>query len=340
MWKLLKTFFFTMDPEKAHYLSMDLISIALKIPIIKIIIKKSFQLDHPTLEKKIAGLHFKNPVGLAAGFDKDGLWLDSLSSLGFGFIEVGTVTPIAQSGNDKPRLFRLKKDEAIINRMGFNNQGVDALVARLINFRSHNTSMIIGGNIGKNKNSEGEQIIQDYVICFQKLAAHVDYFVINVSSPNTANLRALQDREPLDNLLKNIQQENKTYNKPIFLKIAPDLSDSALNDIIDVVTINQLTGIIATNTSVTRPEMLQEKELLHQAGGLSGKPIITISNNILKKISEHNNNLILIGVGGINSTTDAELKLDHGADLIQIYSGMIYQGPWFCKKIKSVLLNK
>ncbi|MGB3196789.1 MAG: quinone-dependent dihydroorotate dehydrogenase [Saprospiraceae bacterium] len=333
LWRLLKFFLFKMDPEKAHYFSMDLFSFVLRIPILSSVVKRSFRQQKRQESVSLFGLQFNNRVGLAAGFDKDGKWLDILQFMGFGFIEVGTVTPLPQSGNNKPRLFRLKKDEAIINRMGFNNEGVDALVSRLKKFRSKKSELIIGGNIGKNKSSEGEQVINDYKICFTKLVHYVDYFVINVSSPNTPNLRALQDKEPLHNLLSAIQFENNKYNKPLFLKIAPDLSESALNDIIEVVQLNRFTGIIATNTTIARPSELREIAYTSELGGLSGKPLRNASNEILKLVKLKCPQLVLIGVGGINSDQDAVDKFDAGADLIQVYSGMIYQGPWFIKSI-------
>lgn len=342
-WNILKYFFFKIDPEKAHYLSMDLLNLVSKIPIVSKLFFKTFELEHNSLRKQLFGLQFRNTLGLAAGFDKDGKWLQLLDKLGFGFVEVGTVTPIAQQGNDKPRLFRLKKDEAIINRMGFNNAGVDALVSRLSAFRKTNSKLIIGGNIGKNKLSEGDQILKDYLICFEKLVNYVDYFVVNVSSPNTPNLRSLQEKKPLDELLYAIQQANSNFNKPIFLKIAPDLSSSALDDIIEVVLKNRLTGIIATNTTISRPDnLISDAELKSQTGGLSGLPLFEKSNEVLayikSKISE--SNLILIGVGGIHTEFSAIEKFNHGADLIQIYSGMIYRGPWFCKHIKNSILKE
>lgn len=333
MWNLLRSIFFLLDAEKAHYLSMDLFSFAIRIPILSFLLKKSFETKKGNSDILIDGLHYKNRIGLAAGFDKDGRWLKLLTHLGFGFIEVGTVTPLPQSGNDKPRLFRLKKDEGIINRMGFNNEGVDALVERLKKFNK-TKKIIIGGNIGKNKNTTQENAIQDYVICFEKLFDYVDYFVVNVSSPNTPNLRALQDKEPLSQLLETLQKINhsKPHPKPIYLKIAPDLTTDALQDIIDVVVNTKIQGIVANNTSISRPKSLIEQEICRQQGGLSGAPICEISRKMLSTIMTKKS-FTIINVGGIMDEEEAEMRLQMGADLIQIYSGFIYRGPWFVKRI-------
>ncbi len=333
MWKLLRSIFFLFDAEKAHYLSMDLFSLAIRVPILSFLLKNSFRSKNDNSDIIIDGLHYKNRIGLAAGFDKDGKWLNLLSHLGFGFIEVGTVTPLPQKGNEKPRLFRLKKDEGIINRMGFNNEGVDALIERLKKFNK-TKNIILGGNIGKNKDTTQENAISDYVICFEKLFNHVDYFVVNVSSPNTPNLRALQDKEPLSQLLATLQKVNFSKNnpKPIYLKIAPDLSSDALQDILEVVVNTKIQGIVANNTSVTRPDFLQEKEISTQQGGLSGAPIKEISRSMLSKIMSKKS-FTIINVGGIMDEAEALKRLQNGADLIQIYSGFIYRGPWFVKRI-------
>ncbi|NOT37263.1 MAG: quinone-dependent dihydroorotate dehydrogenase [Saprospiraceae bacterium] len=333
MWYILRKFFFLFDAEKAHYLSMDLFSLALKIPIISFLLKKSFESTNTHNPIIVDGISYKNKIGLAAGFDKDGKWLDLLSYLGFGSIEVGTVTPLPQSGNDKPRLFRLKKDEGIINRMGFNNSGVDSLIENLKQFKNKN-QVVIGGNIGKNKLTSQENAIQDYIICFEKLFNYVDYFVVNVSSPNTPNLRALQDKEPLTNLLSSIQKSNLKNQKPkpIYLKIAPDLSAEMLNDIIEVVSSTGIQGIIATNTTISRPNFLVEKNISEQQGGLSGAPLKDLSCGILNRLV-HPKKFTIINVGGIMNEKDAQQRLNSGADLIQLYAGMIYRGPWFVKKI-------
>ncbi len=341
MWKLLKPIFFLLDAESAHYLAMDLLAFSLKIPIISWFIKRSFYLESEKLKSTINGMTAKNPIGLAAGFDKDGRWLDLLPILGFGHIELGTVTPKAQSGNPKPRLFRLIKDRSIINRMGFNNLGVDALVDRLKKFTKPD-GLLIGGNIGKNKVSEGEQIPSDYLYCFNALFEFVDYFTINVSSPNTPGLRALQDKQPLHELLKVIQLENQKRKnpKPLFLKIAPDLSPAALDDILEVVHHNQFSGIIISNTTIDRPDFLVEKAIANEAGGLSGAALQAKALWALEYLkSKASPDLSLIGVGGIMDADSAIKRMQSGADWIQIYSGLIFEGPWMVKKIKQVLLS-
>ncbi|MBX7163373.1 MAG: quinone-dependent dihydroorotate dehydrogenase [Saprospiraceae bacterium] len=335
IWPLIRLMFFRMDPEKAHYFAMDLLANGLKIPLISFLIRKSFQIHlHERYSHIVAGLHFKHRIGLAAGFDKDGKWLELLALLGFSFIEVGTVTPVAQSGNEKPRLFRLIKDRAIINRMGFNNLGVDHLVRQLKLFKKPK-NLIIGGNIGKNKWTSTENAAQDYLICFEKLFDHVDYFVINVSSPNTPNLRQLQDKSLLSELLQTIQTSNfsKNYPKPVFLKIAPDLSDEAIEEIVPLVLKQKLTGIIATNTTIDRPENLIEKKLASESGGLSGSPLKSKSLYVLKKIKSISSELVVISSGGIETEEDVKERIQAGADLVQIYSTMIYQGPWICKSM-------
>ncbi|MEP7195595.1 MAG: quinone-dependent dihydroorotate dehydrogenase [Saprospiraceae bacterium] len=333
MWKLIKKLFFLIDPEKAHYLSMDLLAFALKIPLVATLFKRSFFYKHESLNYEVDGLKYSNRLGLAAGFDKDGRWLDLLVHLGFGFIELGTVTPLPQPGNDKPRLFRLIKDQAIINRMGFNNSGVDALVNQLKNFKKP-ANLIIGGNIGKNKNTALENAKEDYVICFDKLFDYVDYFVVNVSSPNTAQLRALQEKEPLSNILSALQEINsaKVKPKPIYLKIAPDLNVESILDIIEVVRITKIQGIVATNTTISRPNELKEIELSKEIGGLSGAPLKNLSEEILQQLNKSKGTTI-IAVGGIMTPDDALSRIRNGADLIQIYSGIIFNGPWLVKKI-------
>lgn len=297
-------------------------------------------LQNPSLERELFGLKFKNPVGLAAGFDKNADLFHELEMFGFGFIEIGTVTPKPQDGNEKPRLFRLKKDEAIINRMGFNNDGVDAVVERL---KKKKTTIIIGGNIGKNKVTPNEEAEEDYVISFQKLAAHVDYFVVNVSSPNTPNLRDLQEKEPLKKLLFRLKEENKTVQKPILLKIAPDLTDSQLDDIIEIVTVTKIDGVIATNTTISRSGLATEKKAVEEIGmgGLSGKPLTTRSTEVIRYLSEKSGKSFpIIGVGGIHSEKDALEKLDAGASLVQLYTGFIYEGPGLIKRINKTLINR
>lgn len=342
MWKLLRFFFFLVDAEKAHYLAMDLLSLGLKIPILNFILRKSFEYKNKKLHTEICGMKAKNPVGLAAGFDKDGKWLDVLSVLGFGHIEVGTVTPLAQAGNPKPRLFRLKKDRSIINRMGFNNQGAEALANRLSSFAKPE-GLIIGGNIGKNKITPAEKVVDDYLHCFKILFDHVDYFAINVSSPNTPGLRQLQDKQPLQELLSSIQAENQKRKtpKPLFLKIAPDLEEPALDDVIEVVLNNRFSGIIVSNTTLERPATLIEKEISKETGGLSGEALTDKSNKILKYLhSKTGDKIKYIGVGGIMNAHDAIERMQSGASWVQIYSGFIYEGPWMVKRMKKAMSDE
>ena len=274
MYKIVRSILFLFNPEKVHYFSASAINIILKIPGMKFIWNKLFLVNNPKLSKKVFGLTFKNPVGLAAGFDKNASMYNDLAYCGFGFIEIGTVTPKGQLGNDKPRLFRLKEDGGIINRMGFNNDGVDIAIE---NLKKNNTSIIIGGNIGKNKITPNENATGDYIYSFNKLFDYVDYFVVNVSSPNTPNLRELQEKEPLKKLLIAIQNQNKLKSnpKPILLKIAPDLTNEQLDDIVEIVEEIKLDGVIATNTTISRENLKTNKVIVDEigAGGLSGKPV-------------------------------------------------------------------
>lgn len=304
-------------------------------------LESNFCLHHASLQREVFGLTFKNPVGLAAGFDKDAMFIDELACLGFGFIEIGTVTPKAQDGNDKPRLFRFPHDAAIINRMGFNNQGVDAAALRL---KKRKTNIIIGGNIGKNKITPNEDAVKDYEYCFRALFDVVDYFVVNVSSPNTPNLRELQEKKPLHDLLLHLQNINLSYPKPkpLLLKIAPDLTDSQLDDVIEIVTQIRLSGIVATNTTLARDGLTSDKEMIENtgAGGVSGKPLKQRSTEIIRYISEKTNGALpIIAVGGIFNGEDAKEKLDAGASLVQVYTGFIYEGPAIAKKICKSLLQ-
>ncbi len=336
-----KPLLFLLSPEKAHNFSTTSFGILSQIPILSALIKKSLSYENANLRTSLFGIEFPNPVGLAAGFDKDGTYINSFSKLGFGFYEVGTVTPLAQIGNDKPRLFRLPKDEALINRMGFNNGGVDTLVRELKKVRNRK-NIIIGGNIGKNKLTPNDKAVDDYLICFRKLFDYVDYFVVNVSSPNTPGLRSLQEKGPLSHILKTLQEENyrKETAKPILLKIAPDLTEGQLDDIIDIVKETNLAGIIATNTTIDRNlKETSEKDVESIGnGGLSGKPIADKSTKVISYIYKHSKGEIpIIGVGGINSAEEALRKLEAGASLIQIYSGLIYEGPFLIKRIKKAL---
>ncbi len=299
------------------------------------IVKKLYTFEHPSLERTVAGLTFRNPVGLAAGFDKNAEMVDQLDALGFGFIEIGTVTPRPQPGNDKPRLFRLKKDDGLINRMGFNNKGAAVAAAKL---KSRKSKIMIGGNIGKNKNTPNEKALDDYLVCFRELFDAVDYFVVNVSSPNTPGLRELQEKEPLTNLLNALQTKNKErFNpKPIFLKIAPDLTNSQLDDIIDIIALTGIAGVIATNTTISRDNLKTAKSEIDAigAGGLSGQPLKQRATEVIRYLCEQSGNAFpVIGVGGIATPHDAIEKIDAGSTLIQLYSGFIFEGPGIVKRI-------
>ena len=333
---LIRPLLFLFDPEKVHHFTFSLIRFFNKIgfgPIFKSI----YEVKNTKLEREVFGLKFKNPVGLAAGFDKDAKLYQELSNLGFGFIEIGTLTPKPQEGNPKKRLFRLKADSAIINRMGFNNGGVEEAVLRL----KKNKGVLIGGNIGKNKVTPNENAVDDYKICFEALFPYVDYFVVNVSSPNTPNLRELQDKEPLTKLLQVLQNDNikKQKTKPILLKIAPDLTDDQLLDIIDIVKETKIAGVIATNTTISREGLQSDNK--NEVGGLSGKPLTKRSTEVIRFLSEKSNKAFpIIGVGGIHSAEDAIEKLEAGASLVQLYTGFIYEGPQLIKDINKALLNK
>lgn len=299
------------------------------------IVKKLYTFEHPSLERTVAGLTFRNPVGLAAGFDKNAEMVDQLDALGFGFIEIGTVTPRPQPGNDKPRLFRLKKDDGLINRMGFNNKGAAVAAAKL---KSRKSKIMIGGNIGKNKNTPNEKALDDYLVSFRELFDAVDYFVVNVSSPNTPGLRELQEKEPLTNLLNALQTKNKErFNpKPIFLKIAPDLTNSQLDDIIDIIALTGIAGVIATNTTISRDNLKTAKSEIDAigAGGLSGQPLKQRATEVIRYLCEQSGNAFpVIGVGGIATPHDAIEKIDAGSTLIQLYSGFIFEGPGIVKRI-------
>lgn len=330
---LIRPILFKFDPEEVHYFTFSLLK---NFPFLaKIFLPKP--IEDKKLEREVFGLKFKNPVGLAAGFDKDAKMFSELSDLGFGFIEIGTLTPKPQDGNPKKRLFRLKEDSAIINRMGFNNGGVDAAMERLKN----NKNVLIGGNIGKNKVTPNEEAVKDYIICFEKLFPYVDYFVVNVSSPNTPNLRALQEKEPLTKLLSELQKRNaeKEKQKPILLKIAPDLTDEQLLDIIDIVNETKIAGVIATNTTLSREGLVSSNK--DETGGLSGKPLTKRSTEVIRFLSEKSGKAFpIIGVGGIHSADDAIEKFDAGASLIQLYTGFIYEGPQLIHDINKKLLEK
>lgn len=335
MYSLIKFFLFKKDPEVIHYWVMNQLKKWSSNPIVKNILKKNFTVENPQLERKLWGLTFKNPVGLAAGFDKDAKFTDELAQLGFGFIEIGTLTPVAQDGNDKPRLFRLPKDKALINRMGFNNGGVKAAAERL---RHRKSDIIIGGNIGKNKVTENENATNDYEICFRELYDVVDYFTVNVSSPNTPNLRALQEKEPLERLLGRLQIINSELgkSKPILLKIAPDLTLEQLDDIIDIVNTTKIQGVVATNTTISRADLTTNPNEVEAmgAGGVSGLPVREKATDVIRYIHQKSKGTIpIIAAGGIFTAADAKEKLDAGASLVQVYTGFIYEGPAIVKNI-------
>lgn len=335
--QIIRPILFWFDPEKVHYFTFSLIRVVSKIPGILALFKFFFVVNDKRLEKEVFGLKFKNPVGLAAGFDKDATLFEELSNFGFGFIEIGTLTPKAQEGNPKKRAFRLKEDNALINRMGFNNGGVQKAVELL----KKNKGILIGGNIGKNKLTPNEEATSDYLICFDALFDFVDYFVVNVSSPNTPNLRELQEKEPLKQLLQTLQNQNmaKPKQRPILLKIAPDLTDSQLLDIIEIVKETKIAGVIATNTTLSREGLISESK--SETGGMSGKPLRNRSTEVIRFLSQKSNKAFpIIGVGGIHSPEDAIEKLDAGASLIQLYTGFIYEGPALIKAINKKILEK
>jgi len=336
MYKLLiRPLLFLFDPEKVHYLTFSLIRFFNKIGFGSLF-KSIYEVKDARLEREVFGIKFKNPVGLAAGFDKDAKLYQELSNFGFGFIEIGTLTPVGQEGNPKKRLFRLKEDNAIINRMGFNNGGVLEAVERL----KKNNGVLIGGNIGKNKVTPNEDAVNDYEICFEALFPYVDYFVVNVSSPNTPNLRALQEKEPLKKLLQTLENNKlqTTNHKPILLKIAPDLTEEQLLDIIEIVNETKIAGVIATNTTLSREGLQSENKA--EMGGLSGKPLTKRATEVIRFLSEKSNKSFpIIGVGGIHSAADAIEKLEAGASLVQLYTGFIYEGPALVKAINKKILE-
>lgn len=338
---LIRSILFLFDPEKVHYFSFSAIKILCKIPFVKPLFRSLFLVSDPELETEVFGLKFRNPVGIAAGFDKNAVLIDELETLGFGFIEIGTLTPKAQSGNPKPRLFRLKEDEAIINRMGFNNDGVQIAVEKL---KKRKSSVLVGGNIGKNKVTDNADAFSDYEICFQELYEYVDYFVVNVSSPNTPGLRELQEKEPLTKLLSGLMELNysKPKARPILLKIAPDLTEEQLDDIVEIVISTKIDGVIATNTTVDRGNLSTDWEKINKvgAGGLSGKPVREKSTEVIRYLSKKSNKAFpIIGVGGISSPEDALEKLEAGASLVQVYTGFVYNGPVLVKNINKAILQ-
>ncbi len=338
---LIRPVLFLFPAEAVHHFVMKVLRISGSIPGMLSMIRNLYHIKNKQLEHTVAGITFPNRVGLAAGFDKDAIAFEELGSLGFGFIEIGTVTPLAQIGNPKPRLFRLPADKALINRMGFNNSGA-ADAAKRLNNRSG--KIIIGGNIGKNKVTPIEDAVNDYLLCFRELFPVVDYFVINISSPNTPGLRELQEKIPLMNLLKAVQHENALQGKmkPVFLKIAPDLTFTQVDDIIEITLESKLAGLIISNTTISREGLTTDTKTLTAigAGGLSGAPVLKRSTALVKYVAEKSGKKFsIIASGGINSAEDVMEKLHAGADLIQLYTGFIYEGPGLIKKINKALLN-
>lgn len=339
---LIRPLLFFIDAEKIHHLVFKGLKGAGSLPGIRSVLRSGFNVESKALEKELFGIRFKNPVGLAAGFDKDAKLIDELASLGFGFIEIGTLTPKGQPGNEKPRLFRLPKDGALINRMGFNNEGVERAVERL---KKRSSSVIVGGNIGKNKVTPNENAFDDYGACVDALHPYVDYFVVNVSSPNTPGLRELQEKEPLQKLLTHVKQlsQQKPKPKPVLLKIAPDLSIGQLDDIVEILQSTKIDGVIATNTTISREGLSTSKAVVDKIGngGLSGKPLTEKATQVIKYLrAKLGAEFPIIGVGGIMTVQDALEKLDAGADLIQLYTGFIYEGPGFVKEINKALLKR
>lgn len=332
---LIRPILFLFDPEKIHHFTFSFLKFLGALPFAKSLLKAAYSFEDPKLERELFGIKFKNPIGLAAGLDKDAKLIDELSCLGFGFIEIGTLTPKPQGGNDKPRLFRLPADHALINRMGFNNEGVLTAVNRL---KKRKSPVIVGGNIGKNKITPNDKAVDDYNYCFEALYPYVDYFVVNVSSPNTPGLRELQEKEPLKNLMVHVKRlsAQKEKPKPVLLKIAPDLTSSQLDDIIEILLSTKTDGVIATNTTIAREGLQTAADTIAAVGpgGLSGKPLAKRSTEVISYLrSKLGKNYPIIGVGGIMSPEDAIEKIMAGADVVQVYTGFIYEGPAFVKKI-------
>jgi dihydroorotate dehydrogenase len=336
----IRPFLFLFSPEVSHTITIGLLKTVCKIPLVPSLLRALYAVKNPALEREIAGLKFPNPVGLAAGFDKNALFFREMGYLGFGFVEIGTVTPLAQPGNDKPRLFRLPSDQALINRMGFNNDGMMAVAERI---KKKSPDILLGGNIGKNKVTANEDAVSDYEKCFDTLFDDVDYFVVNVSSPNTPGLRSLQDKEPLKNLLARLQTRNnsKPKRKPIFLKIAPDLTNEQLDDIIEIVRECKIDAVVATNTTLSREGLKTSGVDAIGAGGLSGKPLTKRSTEVVRYLYEKSKGAFpIVASGGIHTVADAIEKLDAGATLIELYTGFIYEGPAQAKRINKAILKR
>jgi len=345
MYFLLKPILFKFDPERVHYFVTANLKRFNRFPGGAALSRAIWEVKDAKLEREVFGLKFRNPVGLAAGFDKNGEMMGEMANLGFGFVEVGTVTPLPQPGNPKPRMFRLPADGGLINRMGFNNLGVDVVAERLAAFRKSKAGqkgLIIGGNIGKNKVTPNEDAVSDYIKCFDRLFDVVDYFVVNVSSPNTPGLRALQEKEPLMDLLNTLQKRNNKngISRPILLKIAPDLTNEQLDDIVEIVQQTGIAGIIATNTTISRDGLITPDKLKNETGGLSGVPLTKRSTEVIAYLHKKSNGAFpIIGVGGIHSAEDAIEKLNAGAALVQLYTGFIYEGPGLIGRINKRILD-
>jgi len=339
---IIRPLFFLFDPEKIHHFTFSLIKVLSKIPGIPAVFRGLYQVNDKKLERKLFGLTFKNPVGLAAGFDKNAVLFNELANFGFGFIEIGTVTPKPQPGNPKKRVFRLKADNGLINRMGFNNEGIEAAIK---NLKGNKGKIIIGGNIGKNTATMPDGYTKDYLECFSALHPYVDYFVLNVSCPNVGSHAKLTDKDYLIELITGVQKLNKEFStqKPILLKIAPDLNEIQLDEVIEIVSETKIDGVIASNTSVNREGLIASEEMLNEIGngGLSGKPVKDRSTKVIKYLAEKSNKAFpIIGVGGIHSGDDALEKISAGADLVQIYTGFIYEGPGLIKRINKAILEQ
>lgn len=339
---ILRPILFRFDPEKVHYFIFSVIKNLSAVPGVSFLFKKSYAIEDKRLEREVFGLKFKNPVGLAAGFDKNAVLYNELANFGFGFIEIGTVTPKAQEGNPKKRLFRLQEDQAIINRMGFNNEGLEAAIELL---KKNKGSLIIGGNIGKNTQTAPQDYTRDYLECFNALHPYVDYFVLNVSCPNVSSHAKLNDRDYLEELITAVQEANKTFakQKPILLKIAPDLNNEQLDEIVELLLDTKLDGVIASNTSTSRANLKTSVERLEEIGngGVSGKPVTEKSTQVIKYLADKSNRAFpIIGVGGVHTAADALAKIEAGATLVQVYTGFIYSGPKLIKQINKAILKK
>ncbi len=344
MYSLIRPILFKIDPEKVHYMVTANLKRFNRLPGGGALSRLLWDIEDPSLKKEVFGLKFKNPVGLAAGFDKNAEMMGEMANMGFGFVEIGTVTPLPQPGNPKKRMFRLPNDGGLINRMGFNNLGVDIAAERIAAFRKKakgaHKQLIIGGNIGKNKNTPNDNAVRDYIKCFDRLFDVVDYFVVNVSSPNTPGLRELQEKAPLMDLLNTLQKRNSKngISRPILLKIAPDLTNEQLDDIVEIVQQTHIAGIIATNTTISREGLRTKGQVIKETGGLSGRPLTKRSTEVICYLHKKSNGAFpIIGVGGIHSPEDAIEKLNAGAALIQLYTGFIYEGPGLVKRINKRL---